>query len=153
MRVFSFQSFNENNYKEKLYFAHPTSTYETKYEAICISIIKEYGFNVLNPGEKAQQEDFKRFRENNPIDYMKYFKFLVNTCNGLAYLPFSDGKIGAGIKYEAEISHKNGGDIYEIDMKMRKMFKVSIEHVLNNHLSVDETRQRLKDLKDNYKYI
>ncbi len=139
------KTFEGFNTKRKIYFAHPINTYYTEYEEKSINILENEGFDVFNPGTKEQQEKFKIYRMENPTDYyMKYFKMLVDSCDDSAYLPFRDGKIGAGIVYEVTRSNKNGGNIYEVNITNNTLNKVNIEHVLENQLSIEDTRSRIK---------
>lgn len=140
--------FNENQeslekIRNRIYFAHPINTYNTEYEKICISILENNNISFLNPGTPEQQAKFKIYREKND-NYMKYFKNLVLSCDGVAYLPFRDGKIGAGIVYESKVSNKKGGILYEIDINNNDIKQVDIHHILHNQLSIEETRRRIK---------
>lgn len=129
------------NFNNLTYFAHPISMYKTDIEKECMQILKEYNFDSLNPSD--YQEDFNKYRENHPTGYMAYFKGLVDKCSSVSYLPFSDGSIGAGIVYEAEYGHSKGYNIYEIDYINKSIKKVDINHVIDNQLSIDDTRKKL----------
>ena len=129
-----------------IYFARPINTYNTKYESLSIGTIKDKFPNsiIINPGEQSHQESFKGYVSNNPEEYMGYFKDLVNTCSIIVYLPFIDGKIGAGVRYEIFHLHKRFNEIYEINPNDFSIRKVSMGYVDNNTLSIHETRQRIK---------
>jgi hypothetical protein len=129
-----------------VYFAHPINTYNTKYESLSIDMIKDKFPNstIINPGEQSYQDSFKEYVNNDPEEYMGYFKDLVNTCSVIVYLPFNDGKIGAGVRYEIFHLHKRFDEIYEINPNDYSIRKVSMLYVDDNTLSIDETRQRIK---------
>ncbi len=129
-----------------IYFAHPINTYDTKYESLSISSIKDMfpKSTIINPGEEFHINSFKDYVSNDPEEYMGYFRDLVNTCSVIVYLPFTDGKIGAGVRYEIFHLHKRFDEIYEINPNDFTIRKVSMGYVNDNTLSIDETRQRIK---------
>jgi hypothetical protein len=130
-----------------IYFAHPINTYSTEYEEQSLMSIKEKFPNshIINPGDDFYQEQFNKYRENNPKDYMPYFKDLVNQCSAVVYLPFRDGKVGAGVRYEIFQLNNRYDNIYEINPEDFSINKVSMKYVDENTLSIDETRKRIKD--------
>jgi hypothetical protein len=130
-----------------IYFAHPINTYYTEYESQAINIIKDKfpNSNIINPGEQKYQDMFKEYAKNNPKEYMGFFRDLVNTCSIIAYLPFRDGMVGAGVRYEIYHLSKRFDEIYEITLEDSSIKKVSMEYVDNNTLSIDETRKRIKE--------
>ena len=129
-----------------IYFAHPINTYGSEIESKAIQSIENKFINstIINPGEQKYQDEFIGYRENNPQDYMKYFKDLVNECSVIVYLPFTDGMIGAGIRYEVYQLNKKFDSIYEINPNDYSIRKVDMTHVDNQSLSVEETRGRIK---------
>ena len=135
--------FNESYSRKRCYFAHPMSIYNTEYEKEIIDSLSEK-FDVLNPSDKKYQEDIKKYREIYKTNYMKYFDDLVLECDVVAYLPFTDYKIGAGVYYEALKMFEKGGEVYEIDYETYEISKVDIDYIERNKLSIDETRERIK---------
>lgn len=137
----------------KIYFAHPVNTYNDDTDRLCINIIKnELGNQIINPSDDLIQSTFKEYRLKHPDTYMEFFKDLVSSCDTIVYLPFKDGKIGAGIWFEVKSVSENGGKIFEInlnktdDVYLNPLMEVDFEHVNNNKLSVDETRIRIKTI-------
>lgn len=130
-----------------VYFAHPINTYFTEYEKQSLISIKEKFPNshIINPGEENYQEQFKKYVDNNPKEYMGFFRDLVNQCSVIVYLPFKDGKIGAGVRYEIYHLNKMYDNIYEINPRNSSIKKVTMTHVDENTLSIDETRKRIKN--------
>ena len=136
----------ENYSKKVIYFAHPTSTYYTSLEDKCIKVIEDdLNCSVMNPSSYELQNQFKEFRKNNPDNYMVYFKELIDQCDGLVYIGFPpDWKIGAGIVYESIQMNKKGGELYYLDIDDYSINPVNIDYIINNKLSIEETRARLK---------
>ena len=132
--------------KDIIYFAHPINTYKTDIEKLCIEIIKNHfpNHSIINPSDDYYQLDFNKFRADNPTNYMIYFKYLVDKCSIVVYLPFKDGKIGAGIWYEIHQLIDRSDEIYSIDLNNKSLNKVSIDYVDYNKLSIEETRERIK---------
>lgn len=130
-----------------IYFAHPVNTYGTDIEKKCISLIENKFRNctIINPGEEYYQTSFKTYKEKNPRDYMNFFKELVETCSYIVYLPFIDMKIGAGVWFEVQQLYKIADNIYEINISDNQINKVTINHVNDNKLSVEETRIKIKE--------
>jgi len=125
----------------KYYFAHPISIYNTRKEGALIDLINKTNFLgnpwVLNPNSEYHEHQYK-------LKGMEYFLWLVDECDALIIYPFEDGAIGAGIVKEALRAIDKGKRIYYIDPKtfeLEEIFK------LNNCLTVEETRERLKQLK------
>lgn len=125
----------------KIYFAHPISIYNTRKESVLIDMIGKTSFltypEVLNPNSEYNECQYKKLG-------MDYFKSLVDSCDALIIYPFEDGYIGAGIVKEA---------LRAIDSKKRVYYinpmTFSIEEIfkLTNCLTVEETRERLNQLK------
>lgn len=145
----------------KIYFAHPINTYGTDIEIEAINTItyflnykvkNEFGsdtkIEIVNPGSNKLQSEFSKYREENPNDYMPYFKNLVRECAYFVYLPFEDQKIGAGIGYEAIVAHNNNIPIYRISFSSQNITDTSIKFIKDRLLSVEETRERIKDKPD-----
>jgi hypothetical protein len=129
-----------------IYFAHPINTYNTEYESRAIDIIKDKfpNSNIINPGEQLHQDSFKEYVSSSPKEYMGFFRDLVNECSVIVYLPFKDGKVGAGVRYEIYHLNKRFDEIYEINPEDFSIRKVNMSYVDDNTLTVDETRQRVR---------
>ena len=136
------KSFESLNFEPTIYFAHPINTYGTPIESECLSLIQERfpSCRIINPGEKDLQKDFTLYRQDNPNDYMRYFKQLVNDCNYIVYLPFRDEMIGAGIWYEIQHLATMNDNIYQINLDKNQITKVSLDWVNQHKLSIEEAR-------------
>lgn len=121
------------------YLAHPISEYGTAKQRKAIAMITRAGWNVLNPDTVTHQIGYKAAGARG----MDYFVNLVKKCDALAFMPFPDGRIGAGVGKEMETAFDMGIPVYEIDngvlIPMNKMPK--------NILSVEETRERIKKFR------
>ena len=128
----------------KIYFGHPINTYDTELENHLLQRISEV-FPLLfieNPNEEYHQEGYQFWKRlsGNGMNY--YYKEILPTCNAGIFLPFRDGKWGAGVFAEAEFLHNKGCPIFQIDMKgmVTKIDDLSAVEVL----SIEETRKRIR---------
>lgn len=96
----------------RIYFAHPMSSYGTDVEDVAMGIIAKTfpDAEIVNPNQAMHQ--------NNGKGRFAYFEALVQSCDGIVYLAFPDGKIGAGIAGECKalLTSSPNGSIYEIDI-------------------------------------
>jgi hypothetical protein len=93
----------------KIYFGHPTGTYNTEYETLCLEKIKELypgeGIEIVNPRDiKIAEED------KNPRGYAAYIKQMdkyyipeLDKCDLLMVAKTKKGKISPGV--QKEIAH------------------------------------------------
>ncbi len=127
----------------KYYFAHPISIYNTRKEGVLIDMINRTTFLsnpwVLNPNSEYHECQYK-------LKGMDYFLTLVDECDALIIYPFEDGTIGAGIVKEALRAIDKKKRIYQIDPKTFEMEEI---WALKNCLTVEETRAKLKEIKNN----
>ncbi len=129
----------------KIYFAHPINTYKTDIEEQCLDLIREeLGDKILNPSDEFIQRQLEDYKKNNPDNYMDFFSDLLSECNAIAYLPFKDGLIGAGVWYECKTINDNGGKTYEIDLENGTLNEVDFGYIDSKKLSVEQTRVRIK---------
>lgn len=143
----------------KVYFGHPINTYGTELEKRLLETIGNF-FKALspknpdlwiieNPNQRHHQEGCRIWREKTGNGMNYFFKCVLPECDAGIFLPFRDGKWGAGIFGEAEWLVKHGCPIWEIthDGKIRKLECLYDIQVLCNTqvLSVEETRKRIRD--------
>ena len=122
----------------KIYFAHPINIYNTFKENHLVLFITDYfrGSEIVNPNSIKNEEGYRK-------EGMEYFLKMVDECNCLIIYPFEDNTIGAGIVKEALRASDANKTIYQInpkDWSIRKIEK------LENCLSVEETRKKLKEI-------
>ena len=83
----------------KIYYAHPMSWYNTDAEKLDVEKLSQYG-EVINPNSKAF-EYMVKLAEANREPVMEIFaSYIHNTADVVAYRPFYDGKLGAGVARE-----------------------------------------------------
>lgn len=129
-----------------VYFAHPINTYNTEIEKDCIELIREkFGDNIMNPSDGLIQKHLQEYRKNHPDNYMTFFQDLISECNAIAYLPFRDGMVGAGVWFECKVINDNGGLLYEIDLENNIIKDIDFGTVDFKKLTVEETRVRIKN--------
>jgi|GEM_PF-2122224 len=94
--------------RPRLYFAHPIGTYGSRAETEALTIINQRfaGYDIINPGDVHHVA--------NGTGNFDYYRALVEGAEALIYLPFADGKIGAGIAGEVRTMRKKHGQIYEL---------------------------------------
>ena len=128
----------------KIYFGHPMNTYGTPLEAKLLAKI-ELAFpwlSIENPNQEQHQEGCRRWEAEtgNPMEY--FFEEVLPGCCAGIFLPFRDGKWGAGIFGEAIVLTEQGCPIWEISpdgvISLIRDLDGSLE------LGIDETLARIK---------
>lgn len=127
--------------RPRLYFAHPIGTYGSRAETEALKIINQrfHGYDIINPGDAHHMA--------NGTGNFDYYRALVAGAEALIYLPFADGKIGAGIAGEVRTMRKKHGQIYELKVNTEGHPTgqvMAIESDLDSQrvLSGEETRSR-----------
>lgn len=109
----------------KIYYARPISLYNTKTEERDIRLLKQLGFEVVNPNKEELQ---KRYA----VEGMDVFLQAIDDCQGLAFRSFVDGKISQGVWKEIAKAKDQGKEVFELPTLTK-----------SRELSVDETREYL----------
>lgn len=126
----------------KIYFGHPTNTYDTELESRLLKSIQDYfpDYLIENPNQEHHQIGYIRHKQEQG-DGMLYFIFVVlpNMDAGI-FLAFEDGMLGSGVYKEAEWLNANEKPIFEVDLEGRVTKLILSEE---RRLSVDETRIRI----------
>ena len=132
----------------RIYFAHPITMYNTPEEYRCLVTIKNYFPelknvtnypDLVNPNQKTFELAYKRLG-------MDLFLGLVDTCDIIVYSPFNDNTVGAGVVSEVSRAVDKNKKVYKIDpitFEITEVFK------LENCLTVEETREKIKQIKLN----
>lgn len=134
--------------KKRLYFGHPVNTYNTEIEKMLLHVIALHfpGHDIENPNKKHHQEGYKYYKETTGSGMNYFYELVLPFCDSGIFLPFRDGKWGAGVFGEALFFTERGQRIYEIDCRANiKM--ADIKSVKS--LSIPETRQRVYDHNGN----
>jgi hypothetical protein len=131
--------------KMRLYYMHPVNTYNTSLEQDqLVDIRRKFGrdWEVVNPNAPEHQvayDDMKQKTGNG----MAYFVALADGCQTGVYLPFRDGKIGAGIAAEIRSLLARGCQVWELrhDRRFFRHRELDEKRVL----SIEETRARIRN--------
>ena len=128
----------------KIYFGHPINAYDTELENQLLQRISEVFpvWFIENPNEEYHQEGYQFWKKfsGNGMDY--YYKEVLPNCSAGIFLPFRDGKWGAGVLAEAEFLHNRGCPIFQIDTEGR-VTKIDFLDPIQA-LSIEETRKRIR---------
>lgn len=116
---------------KKIYYAHSMHIYNTPQEERDVTLLKDLGFEILNPNTEQVQKDFNKMRDTVP-DNMNFFENLVEQCDAVAFRPLMDGSIPAGVGREIQRAHDIGLPIIELPNLLSTRF-----------LSVADTRMCL----------
>lgn len=130
--------------RKKIYFGHPINVYGTKLEKeLLIKIAKALpDYAIENPGRKHHQKNVRHWikKTGNAMNY--FFSVVLPKSQAGIFLPFRDGKWGAGIVGEAEFLHNKGFPIWQITFD-GIISKVNLAKI--QALSIKETRSRIRD--------
>lgn len=142
--------------KEKLYFAHPISTYGSEQELRIISMLSSK-YDVINPSADMHQDKAKKLRGefNNSSEaskaVMDYFVEVANGCDACAVLTFPKGELGAGTVKEAQSLLDEGKKVFKIkDQGVTVALDELKDLSKENCLDVENTKETLKKYKPSY---
>ena len=136
-----------------MYFGHPINVYGTELEKRLLEVINGFlktlslrdscEWVVENPNQPCHQEGYKDWatKTGKGMDY--YYHCVLPGCVAGIFLPFRDGKWGAGVFGEAKCITRHSNIVWEIthDEKIAR-----IECICDiPALSVEETRKRIRD--------
>ncbi len=136
---------------KRVYFGHPINTYGTELENYLLDKIFLAGFfngifegwTVENPNQKHHQENCQTWKEKtgNAMNY--FYECVLPECHAGIFLPFCDGKWGAGVFGEADWLVKHDCPIWEINHYGRIRKIECFQEI--PFLNVEETRKRIRD--------
>ncbi len=128
--------------KKIIYFGHPVITYDTELESKLVRIIEEHfhDFEVENPNKPEHQKRYREYRKKFDNGMLYFFEEVLPQMDAGIFLPYKDGKLGAGVYTEAEWFYNKGKKIYEIHYTGIIRRLTVLEE--NRRLSVEETRAR-----------
>jgi hypothetical protein len=90
----------------RVYLAHPMGTYGSVCESQAIALLESAGHEVINPRERQYGKACGK--------HMTRWARLASACEAIALLPFTDGKMGSGMKIELEAAVRAGRIILHI---------------------------------------
>lgn len=140
--------------RDKLYFGHPINTYNTSLELELLSLMPDLFpmWEIENPNQQKHQDGYKKFGEEKGNGMLYFTEVVLPACGGGVFLPFRDGKLGAGIAKEALCLLDKDLPCWEIALKgaLAVVMDLSKDDFMEDRvLSVEETRARLRDAEGN----
>lgn len=91
----------------RVYFAHPVSDYGTPRETAAAAVMEAVGWSVENPNQPHHQRGYD-------AGGMGYFEQIARACDGLAFMRFPNGAIGAGVGKEVGAALDASKPVYEL---------------------------------------
>lgn len=136
--------------KDRLYFGRPINIYDSRLDTILLQKVREAfsSWEIEDSGLPKHNEGYERWKKDcgNGMEY--YFQEVLPNCQGGVFLRFRDGKWGAGVYSEAKYFFDRGFPVWIITprgkIKWCNLLTVEV-------LSVEETRERIRDAKGNRK--
>jgi len=126
----------------RIYLAHPVSDYGTPRQAQAIKALEEVGADLVRPLELVNP-DSPIHQAGYASEGMAYFKGVIERCQGLAFMRFPDGSIGAGVGREIRWALIGNLSIYEV---FNGAVYTGVESMPTPVLTVEETRDMLSRL-------
>ena len=128
--------------EEKIYFGHAIDIYDTDLEEELVRHIETQfpQYAVETPNQERHKERYKAWKLAN-CNGMQYFcNEVLPKMRAGVFLPFCNGKFGAGVYSEAKSLSDRGRPIYEIDLE-GKISAMELDD--SRALTVEETRERV----------
>lgn len=127
-----------------MYFGHPINSYNTSLESrLLLKIARLFGgWEIENPNQEHHQIGYQKWKKEHGNGMNYYYEEVLPQCSSGIFLPFRDGKWGAGVYGEAKFLAGKGMAIFQIT----EAGKVTLIRDINQvpFLSVEETRRRLR---------
>lgn len=142
---------------KSVYFAHPLTHYNTNIEYDCIEImfymlvpvgenLEEYMMEIMNPNQEWLARLYESRKKLGDGNAFEIFKEIVRSCDIVVGSSCLDGSISAGVAEEMNEGLKCGKEVFLILFdKGRKMFLPYMGSGIYNVLSIEETRNRIKE--------
>ena len=122
----------------RIYFAHPVTDFGgSSRQKTAIEAISAIGASVENPDQEHHARSYQAAG-------MDYYRDVVQSCDGLAFMRFHDGSIGAGVGREIDWA-------IEADLPVWEVFGSQLFEVLGRPtpiLDVEQTRAVLARLRN-----
>lgn len=130
----------------KMYYAHPMSWYDTIAEQDDLDLIKNAGFEPVNPNTKFFH-DMVELSKREQRNVMEVFNAAVKKADAIAIRPFLDGRLGAGVAQELLTAIIWGRPVYLLGKGPAGVERLVANYnprgLLTGVLTVDETRTRI----------
>ena len=121
--------------KPKVYFAHPMSAYHSPEAHKAVETLEGAGYRVTNP---ADPQHVARCGPD-----MKRWVQLARTCDALAFMPFADGMVSAGVAMEADAMRASGKKLFQLDPSGATLVPVANWPQGFKRLTIEQTRERI----------
>ncbi len=127
--------------KQKIYFGRPINVYGTDLEKKLLAIIsKRFSrFDIENPGTPYSVNQTRLWKKITGNGMNHFFFEMLPKCRAGVFLPFRDGKWGAGIANEAEFLTKKGFPVWQITFD-GILSGISLVEIMAKALSIEKTR-------------
>ena len=138
----------------KVYYAHSQAIYGTAQEIRDVNVLKQLGFEVVNPSDQehqtmaekilveAEKARAKAAKSQQPFmagkgseKVMEYFTSLVEGTDAVAFRALPDGAIPAGVAKEIEWASQAGKPVIELPSGVSRRV-----------ITVEQTREYLKEI-------
>lgn len=130
----------------KVYYAHPMSWYDTFAETEDVVALEEAGHEVLNPNDQFYSDQVTKLRKQGKGHMvMEPFMLAVKSCDAVAYRPFKDGRVGAGVAKEVLEGLALGLPIICLPFTQPDEGGISHLFELEDVLTIEETRARIRE--------
>ncbi|SFB52474.1 hypothetical protein SAMN03159496_04653 [Rhizobium sp. NFR07] len=128
----------------RIYLAHPVTDYGTERQAAAIAALRKYWaeerstqpLEIENPDQPRHQDGYDR-------EGMDYFKKVVESCDRLAFMRFTDGSIGAGVGREIRWGLLSCFAVYELF----DGWLYHVQYMPTPILTVEQTRAKLAEIR------
>src|SRR3546814_8021832 len=91
-----------------IYFAHPVTDFGgTPRQLTAIAAITAMGATIENPDQEHHAGAYR-------TSGMGYYRNIVQSCGGLAFMRFPDGCIGAGVGREIDRSEEHTSELQSL---------------------------------------
>jgi hypothetical protein len=127
------------------YFAHPTSDYDTYFEAECIRILRElHSVHIENPNSPIHALGY----ETSGMYY--FINGVLPHCHGCIFVTMPCGGISAGVHKEVLHFLDEGKPVYHLFANSKYLDKIESREALSGFrvLTVEETRRKLSIYKN-----
>lgn len=128
---------------QRIYFGHPVNTYGTALEERLLEAISLAfeGWEIENPNQPKHEEGYQHFKKENSNGMLYFLEKVLPQCQSGIFLPFRDGKWGAGVYKEAKYFTDWNFPIWTIN----PLGVIEYIYLQDIHpLSVEETRERIR---------
>ncbi len=127
----------------RMYFGHPVNAYDTELEQRLVRKIAEAFpmWEIENPNQPKHQERYDQYKIATGNGMTYFTEEVLPSCRGGIFLPFRDGKWGAGVFKEAQYYSDRNFPIWSINAEgfVGQLVLANI-----HPLSIEETRARIR---------